>query len=64
MRATAVDAVSYGYRLIVPRGCVADRAPGPHHANLFDIQAKYGDVVRVAEVLEYLPKGSVEEAAE
>jgi crotonobetainyl-CoA:carnitine CoA-transferase CaiB-like acyl-CoA transferase len=35
-----------------------------HHANLFDIQAKYGDVVRVAEVLEYLPKGSVEEAAE
>jgi maleamate amidohydrolase len=64
VRATAVDAVSHGYRLIVPQECVADRAPGPHHANLFDIQAKYGDVVSVADVLEYLRKGSVEEAAE
>jgi len=44
--------------------CVADRAPGPHHANLFDIQAKYGDVVSVAGFLKYLRKGSVEEAAE
>jgi maleamate amidohydrolase len=61
VRATAV---SYGYRLIVPQGCVADRAPGPHHANLFDTQAKYGDVVNVPEVLEYLRKGSMEEAAE
>jgi maleamate amidohydrolase len=64
VRATAVDAVSYGYRLIVPQGCVADRAPGPHHANIFDIQAKHGDVVRVAEVLEYLREGSVKGAAE
>jgi crotonobetainyl-CoA:carnitine CoA-transferase CaiB-like acyl-CoA transferase len=61
---TAGGTVSYGYRLIVPQECVADWAPGWHHANLFDIQAKYGQVVRVAEVLEYLPKGSVEEAAE
>ncbi len=64
VRATAVDAVSHGYRLIVPEECVADRAPGPHHANLFDIQAKYGDVVSVSEVLDYLRKGPVEEAAE
>jgi len=63
VRATAVDAVSYGYRLIVPEECVADRAPGPHHANLFDIHAKYGDVVSVSEVLDYLRTGSVEEAA-
>jgi maleamate amidohydrolase len=54
VRATAVDAVSYGYRLIVPEECVADRAPGPHEANLFDIQAKYGDVVGLDEVLDYL----------
>jgi maleamate amidohydrolase len=50
--------------LIVPQEYVADPAPVPHHTNLFDILAKYGDVVSVAEVLEYLRKGSVEEAAE
>jgi maleamate amidohydrolase len=54
IRATAVDGVSYGYRIIVPEECVADRAPEPHDANLFDIQSKYGDVIGVDEVLEYL----------
>ncbi len=54
IRATAVDGVSYGYRIIVPEECVADRAVEPHRANLFDIQSKYGDVIGVDEVLEYL----------
>lgn len=54
VRATAVDAMQHGFRPIVPRECVADRAPGPHEANLFDIDAKYGDVVPAAEVEEYL----------
>jgi maleamate amidohydrolase len=45
VRATAVDAVQHGYRPIVPRECVGDRAEAPHEANLFDIQQKYGDVV-------------------
>lgn len=54
IRATAIDAVSYGYRVIVPEEAVSDRAPGPHYANLFDINAKYGDVVPLAEVLEHL----------
>ena len=45
VRATAVDAVQHGYRPIVPRECVGDRAQAPHEANLFDIQQKYGDVV-------------------
>jgi hypothetical protein len=40
--------------VIVPQEAVADRAPGPHYANLFDINAKYGDVVPLAEVLEHL----------
>jgi len=59
VRAAAVDGVSYGYRVIVPEECVSDRADGPHYANLFDINAKYGDVLSMAEVLEYfdtLPK--------
>ena len=45
VRATAVDAMQNGFRPIVPRECVGDRHDGPHEANLFDINAKYGDVV-------------------
>jgi nicotinamidase-related amidase len=51
IRASAVDGMQYGFRVIVPRECVGDRAPGPHEANLFDINGKYGDVVSVADVL-------------
>jgi hypothetical protein len=40
------------------------RSSGPHHANVVDIQAQYGDVVSVVKVVEYLRKGLVEEAAE
>ena len=54
IRASAVDGMQYGFRVIVPRECVADRHPGPHEANLFDINSKYGDVVGKAEVMEYL----------
>jgi maleamate amidohydrolase len=54
VRASAVDGMQYGFRVIVPRECVGDRAPGPHEANLFDIDAKYGDVMSLEEVLEYL----------
>ena len=54
VRATAVDLLQYGWPAIVPRECVADRAQAPHEANLFDIQAKYGDVVTLADALEYL----------
>lgn len=54
IRATAIDLLQYGFPTLVPRECVGDRAEGPHEANLFDIQAKYGDVVGVEEALEYL----------
>ena len=54
VRATAVDALQYGYRPIVPREAVGDRNPEAHDANLYDIDAKYGDVVRVEEALQYL----------
>lgn len=54
IRATAVDAVSYGYRTIVPAECVGDRAEGPHQWNLFDIDAKYADVEPSSRVLAYL----------
>ncbi|HUI51892.1 MAG TPA: isochorismatase family protein [Terriglobales bacterium] len=54
IRATTIDAVSYGYHTIVPEECVGDRAEGPHRWNLFDIDAKYADVEPQAAVLEYL----------
>jgi nicotinamidase-related amidase len=54
IRATAVDLLQYGYPTLVPRECVGDRAWAPHEANLFDIQAKYADVVSVEDALSYL----------
>ena len=54
VRATAVDGMQHGFRVIVPRECVGDRRPEPHEANLFDIHSKYGDVVSKQEVLDYL----------
>ena len=53
VRAGALDGVQHGYRVIVPQECVGDRHDGPHDANLFDINAKYGDVVRRDEVVSY-----------
>jgi nicotinamidase-related amidase len=54
IRATAIDLLQLGYPTLVPRECVGDRAQAPHEANLFDIQAKYADVVPVEEALAYL----------
>ena len=51
VRATAIDAIQYGFRVIVPRECVGDRHSGPHEANLFDINAKYGDVTSKADTI-------------
>ncbi len=54
VRASVVDAVQYGFPTLVPAECVGDRAVGPHEANLFDIQAKYADVVPLDDVLGYI----------
>jgi maleamate amidohydrolase len=54
VRATAVDALQHGYRVVVPRQAVGDRNPAAHEANLYDIDAKYGDVVPVEEVVAHL----------
>jgi maleamate amidohydrolase len=37
--------VQHGFRPSVVRDARGDRDPRPHEANLFDIQAKYGDVI-------------------
>ena len=54
IRATAVDLLQLGWPTLVPRECVGDRAKAPHEANLFDIQAKYADVVPLETVFAYL----------
>ena len=54
IRATAIDLLQYGFPTLVPRECVGDRAQAPHEANLFDIQAKYADVVSLDEALAYV----------
>jgi maleamate amidohydrolase len=54
IRASAIDSLQYGYHTVVVREAVGDRAAGPHEANLFDIDAKYADVVSLADALEYL----------
>jgi nicotinamidase-related amidase len=54
VRATAVDALQHGYRVVVPREAVGDRNQAAHEANLYDIDAKYGDVLPTEEVLAFL----------
>ena len=54
VRASAVDALSRGYRVIVPEECVADKHEIPHYANLCDMMLKYADVESVATVMAWL----------
>ena len=54
VRASAVDALQFGFPTLVPRECVGDRAQGPHEAGLFDMNAKYADVVSLDETLSYI----------
>lgn len=54
VRASCVDANSHGFIPIIPREAVGDRHPAPHEANLFDMNAKYGDVVSEKETLDYI----------
>jgi nicotinamidase-related amidase len=54
IRATATDAKSYRFRPIVVRECVGDRSAVAHEWTLFDIQARFADVVSLDEALAYL----------
>jgi len=54
VRATAVDAVQNGFRPMVVREAVGDRSAAAHAQSLFDLNAKYADVVSLDETLQYL----------
>jgi maleamate amidohydrolase len=45
---------------VVPREAVGDRNSDAHEANLFDLHAKYADVLGLDEVIASLPRGDVE----
>jgi len=54
VRATALDALQHGFIPYVVRDACGDRAPGPHESSLFDLQAKYAEVVSEAELIELI----------
>jgi nicotinamidase-related amidase len=54
VRGTVLDAFSHNLRVIVPEGACFDRVDVSHAISLFDMNAKYADVVQTAEVLSYL----------
>jgi maleamate amidohydrolase len=55
VRASAVDAMQHGFIPIVVGDACGDRHPAPHEANLFDLQAKYADVLNFAQLRSVLP---------
>ncbi|ASK89346.1 isochorismatase family protein [Sphingorhabdus sp. SMR4y] len=54
VRASCVDAMSHGFRTAVVADACGDRHDAPHDANLFDMNAKYADVVSEAETIDFL----------
>lgn len=54
VRATALDACQHGFLPFVVRDACGDRHAAPHEANLFDLQAKYAEVVSESEALALL----------
>jgi maleamate amidohydrolase len=54
VRATALDALQHGFAPFVVRDACGDRHSAPHEANLFDLQAKYAEVIGEAEALALL----------
>lgn len=53
IRASIIDAFSYGFRVMVPEPCCGDVDEGPHKDNLRDVGRRYADIVTLEESLEY-----------
>ena len=54
IRASCVDASSHGFIPIVVAEACGDRDEAPHQANLFDMNAKYADVISESDVIDYI----------
>lgn len=54
VRHTVMDSTGYGFKTIIPEGTIGDRVPGVIEWNLFDMEAKFCDVLPVEKVVKYL----------
>ena len=54
IRASVIDAFSYGFRVMVPEPCCGDVEEGPHRDNLRDVGRRYADVVTLEETLDHI----------
>jgi maleamate amidohydrolase len=53
VRATTIDAFSYGFRTLIPEECVGDQGPDAHEANLRDVHRRYAEVTTLEEAIDY-----------
>jgi len=60
IRATCIDTMSHGFVPIVVADACGDRHEAPHKANLFDMNAKYADVMSEADVIRHLQGSGAE----
>jgi maleamate amidohydrolase len=60
VRASTVDAFSYGFHNVVVEECTYDRSTISHKVNLFDLHHKYADVMHIEDVLAHLDGLAVE----
>ena len=60
VRASVADAFAYNFSVVVPEECVYDRGPTSHAVNLWDMNAKYADVMPLAEAIAKLPEMPME----
>lgn len=58
VRASVVDAFSYGFRVAVVEECTADRGELAHAVNLFDMQQKYADVITAERAAAFFAEGA------
>jgi maleamate amidohydrolase len=56
VRATTVDAFSYGFRTILPEDCIGDQGRDAHESNLRDVHRRYAEVTSSDEVISYLER--------
>lgn len=63
VRATALDAMQHGFTPIVVSDAVGDREERVHQASLYDLQAKYAEVVKSLTAIDYLSRCSASDAA-
>ena len=58
VRASIIDAFSYGYRVMVPQDCCGDQAEGPHEANLQDVGKRYADIITAADAIKHFEENA------